>query len=261
MLFKSNLRIVISIVFIISAKNICAHNLNQDLEKLTHSIQRKYSFSSVTLSLSIPNQNKELNFFSGSKSLSDKEKSNKKSLYKIGSITKTYTAALIYNLIQQNKLSLNDKISTILPEYSLWKNVRIKNLLDNTSGIEDYINSKNWWDNFFDNPSKVWQKEELIQIAYQEPLLFHPGEKWGYANTNYVLLGSIIEKVNNEKNEASFTQLFSENNLKNSYFIPSIKDPLIVKNAVHGYDGQKDLSELNSSWGQTVRRNVRQSYR
>jgi len=115
-------------------------------------------------------------------------------LYRIGSITKTFTASMILLLVEENKLSLDSKLSIYFPEVSNAKDISIQMLLNHTSGI----------DNFTDDPRyKQWMIEPidsktlLKQITQYEPA-FGPGAKYGYSNSNYALLSMIAEQIEKE---------------------------------------------------------------
>ncbi len=107
--------------------------------------------------------------------------------FHIGSITKTFTAALIMQLDQEKKLALNQPISQWI-DYPKGDSISVAMLLGHTSGVADFSESSLY--SPADSPARC------IQIAAELAPVFEPGEDWSYSNTNYILLGLIAEKVN-----------------------------------------------------------------
>lgn len=111
-------------------------------------------------------------------------------VFRIGSITKQFTAVAILQLMEQGKLKLQDDITKFIPDYPTQGNkITIEHLLTHTSGIEDYTAIK-------DYPKRMMldmTPSELIASFKNEPMRFAPGTKYSYSNSNYVLLGRIIE--------------------------------------------------------------------
>jgi D-alanyl-D-alanine carboxypeptidase len=119
--------------------------------------------------------------------------------FRIGSVTKTFTATVILQLVQEGNFSLDDKLESILPGLIPNGNqISIRQLLNHTSGLFDYFNAQN--PSFFlaeiTDFLRVWTPSELIAVANANPPYFTPpGNGYHYSNTNYILLGMIIEKV------------------------------------------------------------------
>ncbi len=119
-------------------------------------------------------------------------------LFYIGSINKNFIAALILGLVEQRKLSLEDKIHNWLPSYrNINSEITIRQLLNHTSGIFDYVEHPDSYDRkklaSFDL-TKVWTPEEIITTLLKKPY-FPPGQGWHYSSTNYLLLMMIIESI------------------------------------------------------------------
>jgi CubicO group peptidase (beta-lactamase class C family) len=109
-------------------------------------------------------------------------------VYKIGSVSKQFIASGIMLLIDEGRISLEDKISKFLegaPE--TWKDITVRHLLTHTSGI---VREAPGFD-----PMKVQNEADVIKTAYPLPLRFQPGEKWEYCNVGYFTLAEIIRKV------------------------------------------------------------------
>ncbi|HXG68222.1 MAG TPA: serine hydrolase [Blastocatellia bacterium] len=109
-------------------------------------------------------------------------------VYKIGSVSKQLIAAGILLLVQEGKLSLDDKISKFLEGTpDTWREITVRHLLTHTSGI---VREAPGFD-----PLKIQDDADVIKTAYPLPLRFAPGEKWEYCNVGYFSLAEIIRKV------------------------------------------------------------------
>ena len=112
--------------------------------------------------------------------------------FRIGSLTKGFTAVCIMQLVEHNKLSLDDKLIKFIPDYPRGNEITIKHLLTCTSGIPNHTEFKD-----FDNDRRVYHFTLLqtIETFKSKPLEFNPGEKFNYSSSNYILLGFIIEQI------------------------------------------------------------------
>jgi CubicO group peptidase (beta-lactamase class C family) len=113
-------------------------------------------------------------------------------VFRLGSVTKQFTAVAILMLAEEGKLSLQDEITRFLPDYpTRGKKITVENLLTHTSGIKNYTDLPEW----LPLQRKDMTLGELIDLFKNQPLDFAPGEWWKYSNSGYVLLGAIIEKA------------------------------------------------------------------
>lgn len=156
-------------------------------------------------------------------------------VFKIGSITKQFTAIAILMLLEQGKLNLTDQITKFIPDYPTNGNkITIHHLLTHTSGIKDYTKVKGINAISQKNMSPI----ELIDFSKNEPIDFIPGEKYKYSNSAYVVLGHIIEKITG-KSYANFVEekIFKKAKMTNSKYA-SQKE--IIKKRASGYQ-KKDV--------------------
>ncbi len=112
--------------------------------------------------------------------------------FRLGSLTKQFTAASILLLEQRGKLSVQDPVKKYLPDApAAWDQITIYNLLTHTSGIPNFTSFPDYekLEPFSTTP------EQLVARFRDKPLDFPPGEKWSYSNSGYVLLGYLIEKI------------------------------------------------------------------
>ncbi len=111
--------------------------------------------------------------------------------YAIGSVSKQFTAAAILLLAEEGKLSLDDQVSKWHEHFTRAADITIRQLLSMTSGYQDY------WpqDYVFTDMQSPATAEQIMHRWAGKPLDFEPGTKWQYSNTNYVIAGTIVEKV------------------------------------------------------------------
>jgi len=110
----------------------------------------------------------------------------------IGSATKTYVAATVLQLAEAGALSLDDRVADHLPSVGVSDQITVRQLLDHTSGLADVFNDTTRRA-LQSDPGRAWTTDEIIG-SLQKPW-YRPGEGWAYANTNYYLLGMIVERV------------------------------------------------------------------
>jgi len=116
-----------------------------------------------------------------------------KTKFRIGSITKGFTAMAIVKLEEKGLLSIEDTIDKYLRDFPNGELITIHHLLTHTSGIFNYVASAEFWER--DMRLYTPSLEELIALFKDKPLAFRPGKKFNYSNSDYVLLLTIIEKV------------------------------------------------------------------
>jgi CubicO group peptidase (beta-lactamase class C family) len=111
--------------------------------------------------------------------------------YSIGSVSKQFLAAAILMLVQDGKLSLDDRVSQYLPNLTRAGDVTIRQLLSHTSGYQDYY-PQDYVAPFMQKPVTA---DSILEQWARKPLDFDPGTRWQYSNTNYVVAGRIVEQV------------------------------------------------------------------
>jgi CubicO group peptidase (beta-lactamase class C family) len=152
-------------------------------------------------------------------------------IFRIGSITKQFTAVAILQLMEQGKLNLQDSINKFIPDYpTQGHKITIEHLLTHTSGIQSYTGMKD----FEKKMTLDLTPTELIDYFKKEPMEFAPGTKWNYNNSGYFLLGYIIEKVSGK----TYPQYIEENFFKPIGMTHSLfgSDSKIVKNRAGAYE-------------------------
>jgi CubicO group peptidase (beta-lactamase class C family) len=184
----------------------------------------------------------------GKASLSAGKDITPQSVFRIGSLTKQFTAVAILKLIKEDKLSLQDKIIKYLPEYKpQGELVTIENLLNHTSGITDYTGILNL--RSAENKAAPKTIQQRFNDFSSVPLEFTPGEKYKYSNSGFFILGMIIEKVSGiSYGEYIEKNLFTPLKMKSSYYDGAKKS---IPNKAVGYNqtekGFEEAAHVDSS--------------
>ena len=114
---------------------------------------------------------------------------------RIGSITKTFTATVILQLAQGRRLSLQSPVSRYISGVPNGRHITIHQLLQMTSGLYNYSEALSFNQELDRNPARHWTPWELLHIAFAHSPYFAPGKGYHYSNTNYILLGLIVQKL------------------------------------------------------------------
>jgi CubicO group peptidase (beta-lactamase class C family) len=142
--------------------------------------------------------------------------------FRLGSITKQFTAACILLLEERGKLKVEDPVKKYMPDApAAWDKMTIFNLLTHTSGIPSFTG----FPDYHSTEAIATTPELLVARFRDKPLEFQPGEKWNYSNSGYVLLGYLIEKISQQ----SYRQFVQE----------KIFNPLGMKDS--GYDSNSEI--------------------
>lgn len=151
----------------------------------------------------------------GFASVTEKIPNSNLTKFRIGSITKMFTATIIFQLIEEGKLTLETKLSEFYPKILNSKEITISDMLCHRSGIHNFTNDNEYSQYMTSNKSK---KEMLELFANLKPD-FQPNEKTDYSNSNYVLLGYIIEEITNSTYQQELKRrIISQLNLTNTYY-------------------------------------------
>lgn len=126
--------------------------------------------------------------------------------FRIGSITKQFTAAAILRLAEQGHLRIDNPVSKFIPDWPRGSEVTLRHLLTHSSGIHNFT-AKPGFDAHVREPISL---EKLVASFEHDPYDFNPGEKFSYCNSGYVLLGLIVEKVSGESYETYLRKTFFE---------------------------------------------------
>jgi CubicO group peptidase (beta-lactamase class C family) len=165
-------------------------------------------------------------------------------VHRIGSLTKQFTAAAILQLQECGLLSVNNSIGHYLPNYpqEIANKVIIHHLLIHDSGIPEHTNLPE----IMDTRSCKLSIQDIVSTFCNEPLLFQPGEGHSYSNSNYILLGLIIEKVSNLPYDLYIKEnIFKPLGMKASNYDCSQK---IISNRASGYSLDDSNERINAKF-------------
>jgi CubicO group peptidase (beta-lactamase class C family) len=150
--------------------------------------------------------------------------------FRLGSITKQFTAAAILLLEERGKLTVDDPVKKYMPDApAAWEKITIFHLLTHTSGIPNFTS----FPDYAKLEASPTTPTELVARFRDKPLDFQPGEKWSYSNSGYVLLGYLIEKISGE----SYAQFVQDNIFKPLGMVNSGYDSnsAVIQNRASGY--------------------------
>lgn len=177
------------------------------------------------------------------------------SRYRIGSQTKQLTATVLLQMVREGRLSLEDRLSDVLPEVAglveRSDEITVRQLIRFTSGIPDFFQSGKV--DVFDK-STYHRPIDLVAMTRGMPRTGEPGERWYYSNTNYILLGMIIERLSGQSLAAEFDRrIFEPLGMRSSYLATRPPESIVGPHG-HGYfpdpSGRlHDMHDLNASYG------------
>ncbi len=161
---------------------------------------------------------------------------------KVASITKIMLGTAIMRLQEKGVLSLNDPVSKYIPQAILNKirngdkPLTIRNLMNHTSGIYDVIDNDQFYLQILNDPARHWTSEELLKYVYNKDAAFpyNPEDTAGYSNTNFLLLGMIVDAATGENHAKTLeTEIFEPLGLEDTYYY--WHDPLPDNQIAQGY--------------------------
>lgn len=186
-------KICLTILFLSLGVTLLAQTKEEKIEQL---LQAYATVGKLNGSVSITQNGKTiLNQGYGLRNVSENLPNDPNTIFQIGSVTKQFTAAIILKLQEMELLNILDKINQYFPNYPNGDQIRIEHLLTHTSGIYNYTEDRVFLQT---RATKPITPQEMIAIFKDKPLKFIPGTDFEYSNSNYILLGYIIEKVTNK---------------------------------------------------------------
>ncbi len=191
-------------ILLVSVGNVAAA---EQYKKLKSEIQTKIDawhksakFSGATIGVTLAN-GKSFGLATGYSDRVKKTPMKPDDYMLAGSVGKTYVAAVALQLVQEGKIGLDDKLSKYFGEEKWFsrlpnsKDIKIRHLMNHTSGLVRYEFNPKFLKDLLADPYKTWKPLEQISYLFDSKAKFKSGEGWDYADTNYIVLGMIIEKV------------------------------------------------------------------
>jgi D-alanyl-D-alanine carboxypeptidase len=116
--------------------------------------------------------------------------------FRVGSITKSFVATVVLQLVAERRLALEDPVERWLPGLVPdGERITVRQLLNHTSGLFAFGADRGFVSEASRDPLRVWAPRQIISIATAHPPMFAPGARWSYSDTNYFVLGLIVERV------------------------------------------------------------------
>lgn len=185
------------LMFLLLFYTLKAQDFSEQLDRYLHQSSR---FGPFNGSLAVYHKGKILlNQGYGFKNVVSQTLNDSNTLYRIGSLTKPFTALAILQLAEAGKLSVTDPLSRFLPDFPNSEKITIENLLTHSSGVKEYLQVKEIRE-LPDDAAPV-SLNSLIAAFKNETPVIKPGEKFSYSNSNYILLAAVIEKLSGMKYE------------------------------------------------------------
>jgi D-alanyl-D-alanine carboxypeptidase len=167
-------------------------------------------------------------------------------------------ATVVLQLVDADKLGLNDPIGRYFPQVPNGSTITIREVLNMTSGLFDYSEDQTFAQRLVTHPHTVWNPWELLAIALKHPPYFAPGQDLHYSNTNYILLGLLIEKITHMPVAKVLQQHIFEPLDMDHTFLPPRSSEAIPTPHAHGYSSFEtppvptDVTTWNPSWAWTA---------
>jgi D-alanyl-D-alanine carboxypeptidase len=175
--------------------------------------------------------------------------------FRAGSIVKMFVAAAVLQLAEQGEFALDDPLPAVLPQDVVARladadRITVRMLLNHTSGIPEYAGEE-FYRSVIADPHRVWQVEEFLDLAAAQPRQLEPGEAYAYSNTDYNLLGLVIEEATGESwRDVVGERVIDRLELEHTS-LPEPGDVSIGDEEAHGYelvDGElRDVSDVDPS--------------
>jgi D-alanyl-D-alanine carboxypeptidase len=133
----------------------------------------------------------------GWRQLSPRRRVDADTVFSIASITKTFVTAVVMQLVDEGRLSLDDRLSRFVPDFPRARRITIRQLLGHTSGVYNYFEDPGYNRDIYRDTWRAWSVPEILRWV-QRPYC-QPGECFHYSNTNFILLGLVVEDLTGER--------------------------------------------------------------
>ena len=213
-------RILLSLFAFVIATPLFAQHEGAKFRKIDSLLTYLYSSNKFMGSITIEEKgNVVFEKAYGYADVETKTAANVKTKYKIGSITKMFTATIIFQLVEEKKLKLDTKLSEFFPKVKNADKITIADMLGHKSGLHNYTEESDFT-SYYD---KLQNRRDMMARIEGFPADFEPGEKAEYSNTNYLLLGYIIQDITKKSYKDNvMSRVVSKAGLKNTYYYSKI---------------------------------------
>lgn len=229
------------VIFLLAPTAVSAQNkISTLLQAQLDSLRLAGSFPGLSVAVVFPD-NTSLALVSGYNDQEAKITLKPDDMFLQGSTGKTYVSAIAMKLIGEKKLNIDAKVSEYLGKYDWFSripnssDITVRMIMNHSSGVMRYEYKEAFTRALTASPDKTWNPEELIYYVLDEKPAFKAGDGWDYSDTNYILLGMIIENITKKPlNENIQTDILKPLKLKHTF--PS--DKRFLKGLSQGYAGE-----------------------
>ncbi|MEU7416522.1 serine hydrolase domain-containing protein [Streptomyces antibioticus] len=167
-----------------------------------------------------------------------------------GSVGIAFMGTVLSQLVQERKVSLDDKVSRWLPELPHADKITLRMLGSSTSGLHDYVTDPAFQKKLYADPWRHWTPKEVVGYSLSHPLWYKPGTNWSYSHANFVLLGKALEKITRTPLDRLHQQrVYRPLGLRNTR---GNTTAVIPEPVLHAYDSERGFYEestyFNPSW-------------
>ncbi|MBS1518084.1 MAG: beta-lactamase family protein [Bacteroidetes bacterium] len=238
---------VLLVISFLSGQSIFAQResdlLGNKIRAAVDSIYTADGVPGITVGIYTPDFS--FNYTTGAADLSTGRERKYDDRIRIGSITKTFIATVILQLADEGKLGLDDRLSKYFPAYPNSENITVRQMLDMTSGIPDYLEDRDLLKSFFYERSDKYTEGQIFEKTIALGPAFAPGKGWVYSNGNYNILGMMIEKITGNSIKEEVTgRIIKPLGLVNTFY-PS--DSEMPGQYSHGYIKDTLTGELSDA--------------
>lgn len=229
----------IALALVALSSTLDAQSLEQRLQQRLDSLHRTGRFAGAQLAVALPDGS-VIAVATGFADTAKKEAMTTRHLLLQGSVGKTYASAVALQLVHEGKIGLDDPISKYLgnePWFSRLPNaqaITVHQLMNHTSGLVRYEFNERFTADLTASPDRVWRPQELVAYILDAAAPFAAGQGWEYSDTNYIVLGMIMEKVTGR----SYYDLARERVLRPAGLTATVpSDARVIAGLANGYAG------------------------
>jgi D-alanyl-D-alanine carboxypeptidase len=168
---------------------------------------------------------------------------------RIGNVSESLMTTLLLQMVQARRVNLDDKVAKWFPDFPEADQVTLKMLATSTSGYADFVTSDEFGTRFEADPFHRWTAPEILAIARSLPPVFAPGTSWAFSDTNFVLLGQILQRVG-RKPYSKLVQrgILDRAGMRNTAYTTTAAIPEPV---LHAYSNERGKYEEATYWSPT----------
>lgn len=234
------------VIFTKNDKHLAQNKAKGKIQKTLDELVRTNEIPGMNFSL-IDGEGKAYNFSSGHENTRLGTKMSSSFYMLSGSIGKTYVASVVLQLVDEGKIHLDEKVDGYLPKEPWLDSIpnftklTVKMLLGHTSGLPRWVTKPQVWDSLNQHPDKQWTYKNRLQFIFGDEPLHQPMQGWSYSDTNYILLGYLIEVVERKAfYEVLQSRILDPQNLNHT--VPS--DHRKIKGLAMGYSQLPDSFKI-----------------